>query len=202
MTDLELVERARSGDVSAFEALVGRHHRAAVRAAMAALGSAADADDVAQEAWMAAHARLADFRGQAAFRTWLLTIVWNRALDRRRAIGRLLRRLVHLDEDWQEGSADARSERLLLAAAPLASVGTHARSPEAAALGGDLARALRRLVRTLPAKLRDPLLLAGSGDYTYDEIATMLGTPVGTAKWRVSEARRLIKAKLQRLGYE
>jgi RNA polymerase sigma factor (sigma-70 family) len=92
-TDLDLTEKARDGEVSAFETLVGRHHRAARRAALAALGSAQDADDVAQEAWRAVHARLRDFRGQASIQTWLLTIAWNKALDRRREVGRWLARL-------------------------------------------------------------------------------------------------------------
>jgi DNA-directed RNA polymerase specialized sigma24 family protein len=44
--------------------------------------------------------------------------------------------------------------------------------------------------------LRDTLLLAATGDYTYQEISAMLGTPVGTVKWRVSEARRILSARL------
>ena len=98
VTDLELVERAREGDSDAFGVLVERHHRAALRAAVAALGQAADdADDAVQDAWIAARARLADFRGEAQFRTWLLAIVWHKAADRRRGVGRWLRRLVSLD---------------------------------------------------------------------------------------------------------
>src|SRR5687768_17726831 len=84
VTDLELVERARRGDPDAFGVLVERHHRAALRAAVAALGAVADADDAVQDAWIAARGRLADFRGDAAFRTWLLAIVWRKAADRRR----------------------------------------------------------------------------------------------------------------------
>jgi len=57
---------------------------------------------------------------------------------------------------------------------------------------------LRRLIAALPKKLRDPLLLAGSGEYTYEQISQMLGCPIGTLKWRVSEARRLLKSKLER----
>lgn len=207
MTDQELIDKARDGDVPAFDALVGRHHRAALRAALAALGSAQDADDVTQEAWMAAHARLGDFRGQASFRTWLLTIVWNKALDRRREVGRWLKRLVQLDAGWESSGESGGEARLGQAPAGVESA-TFARgpsawpSPEAQAVTGDLSRRVRRLVRALPAKLRDPLLLAGSGDYTYDEIAAMLGIPAGTVKWRVFEARRQLKARLQRLGYE
>ena len=56
-------------------------------------------------------------------------------------------------------------------------------------------------MKALPPKLRDPLLLAGSGDYSYDEIAAMLAIPVGTVKWRVSEARKQLRVKLTRLGF-
>jgi RNA polymerase sigma-70 factor (ECF subfamily) len=183
VTDQELVERARHGETSAFEALVTRHHQAARRAAIAALGSVDDADDVAQEAWIAAHARLADFQGASSFRTWLLAIVWNKALDRRRQVGRWLRRMVSLDFGGAAGFSEPRP------------------SPERRVLGDELSEQTTRLVRSLSAKLRDPLLLIGSGDYSYDEVAAMLGIPVGTVKWRVSEARRQLRAKLERLGY-
>ena len=192
VTDLELVEHARRGDSDAFGVLVERHHRAALRAAVAALGAADDADDAVQEAWIAARARLADFRGDAAFRTWLLAIVWHKATDRRRGVGRWIRRLVSLDA----GGPDA-----VLAGSPLAIVAAATPSPERAALEGEQQRTIARLVRALPPKLRDPLVLVGSGDYSYDDVAAMLATPVGTVKWRVSEARRQLRVKLTRLGF-
>jgi RNA polymerase sigma-70 factor, ECF subfamily len=200
VTDQDLVELARSGDAVAFEALVGRHHRAALRAAMAALGSADEADDVTQEAWITAHARLHDFRGEASFRTWLLTIVWNKALDRRRQMGRWLQRMVSLDARWESDASDHAREQPTGALA--AALSERRPSPELALLGGDLARRTLRMVRALPARLRDPLLLIGSGEYSYEEVAAMLHAPVGTVKWRVSEARRLLRAKLTRSGYE
>jgi RNA polymerase sigma-70 factor (ECF subfamily) len=58
----------------------------------------------------------------------------------------------------------------------------------------------RREIRRLSPRLRDTLLLAASGHYTYEEIAGMLGVPVGTVKWRVSEARRLVTARLRDAG--
>src|SRR5688572_15359940 len=97
VTDLELVERAREGDSDAFGVLVERHHRAALRAAVAALGRLEEADDAVQEAWIAARDRLGGFRAEAAFRTWLLAIVWHKAADRRRGVTRWLARLVSLD---------------------------------------------------------------------------------------------------------
>ncbi len=63
--------------------------------------------------------------------------------------------------------------------------------------GVELQKRLRRLIAALPKKLRDALLLAGSGDYTYEQISQMLGCPLGTVKWRVSEARKLLKSKLE-----
>jgi RNA polymerase sigma-70 factor, ECF subfamily len=197
VTDHALVEQASRGDAAAFEALVSRHHQAALRAALAALGSATDADDVAQEAWIQAHARLADFRGESSFRTWLLTIVWNKALDRRRQVGRWLQRLVSLTEPADHADRSLEEPTGMIAAA----LSEHRSSPEQAVLDQDLAKGIARMVRALPAKLRDPLLLVGSGDYSYEEVASVLGAPVGTVKWRVSEARRLLRAKLERLGY-
>jgi RNA polymerase sigma-70 factor (ECF subfamily) len=196
VTDLELVERAREGDSDAFGVLVERHHRAALRAAVAALGTADGADDAVQEAWIAARARLGGFRGEAAFRTWLLAIVWHKAADRRRGIRRWLSRLVSIDAAGQEGGIGAAAAPALALA--LATAGE--RSPERAALDAESHRTIAALVKGLPPKLRDPLLLIGSGEYGYDEVAAMLGAPVGTVKWRVSEARRQLRVKLTRLG--
>jgi RNA polymerase sigma-70 factor (ECF subfamily) len=193
VTDLELVERAREGDSDAFGVLVERHHRAALRAAVAALGRADEADDAVQEAWIAARDRLDGFRGEAAFRTWLLAIVWHKAADRRRGVTRWLARLVSLDG----GTAPAVGDTAPL----LAFVDSGTTTPERRALDGEQQRTVAGLVKTLPPKLRDPLLLIGSGDYSYDEVASMLAIPVGTVKWRVSDARRQLRVKLTRLGF-
>ena len=190
VTDLELVERAQRGDSDAFGVLVERHHRAALRAAVAALGAVDEADDAVQEAWIAARDRLAGFRGDAAFRTWLLAIVWHKATDRRRGVGRWVRRLVSMDAGEETP-----------AAVPSLAFAAGGPSPERAALDGEQQRTIARLVRALPPKLRDPLVLVGSGDYSYDDVAAMLATPVGTVKWRVSEARRQLRVKLTRLGF-
>ena len=74
-------------------------------------------------------------------------------------------------------------------------------TPDAALESTELQRDIRRLIRTLPRKLRDALLLAGTGEHTYDEIGRILNAPVGTVKWRVAEARRVLKRKLAAMGY-
>jgi RNA polymerase sigma-70 factor (ECF subfamily) len=74
-------------------------------------------------------------------------------------------------------------------------------TPDAMLITRELAQAIAQVVRALPRKLRDPFLLAASGEHRYEDIAMMLGIPVGTVKWRVSESRRLIRIKLDRMGY-
>jgi RNA polymerase sigma-70 factor (ECF subfamily) len=75
------------------------------------------------------------------------------------------------------------------------------RSQEETVVDDELQRNVTRLIGTLPRKLRDALLLAGTGEHTYEQISQMLGAPLGTVKWRVSEARRVLKQKLAALGY-
>ena len=81
----ELLDQARAGSHEAFGELVTLHERAVFRVTLAALGHRDDAMDAAQDAFVVAWRKLAGFRGDAAFRTWLLTIAWRKALDRRRA---------------------------------------------------------------------------------------------------------------------
>jgi RNA polymerase sigma factor (sigma-70 family) len=86
--EAELVERARGGDHDAYEALMRKHERAAFRTALLIVDSAADAEDVVQEAFVKAYRALGRFRPGAAFRPWLLRIVGNEARNHRRASGR------------------------------------------------------------------------------------------------------------------
>jgi len=188
VSDAELVRRAREGDSSAFGELVRRHQSAAYRAARAVLGSHQDAEDAAQDAALQAYRRLHTFRGEASFKTWLLTITWHEAINRRRSVTRLLRRLVQAGrapEPEQTGFEPA-------AATP---------TPEDAAAAEELRRAIRDAIRALPAKFRDTLLLAQSGTCSYDDIAAIVGAPLGTVKWRVSEARRLVRLRLRERGF-
>jgi RNA polymerase sigma-70 factor (ECF subfamily) len=183
VTDAELVERARSGDSDAFGILVERHRSAVYRSALAVLGSPADAEDVAQEALVSAYQKLEGFRGDAAFKTWVLTITWRQAIDRRRSLAMRLKRFIAPAEDAFPEVAEPGP------------------GPDAMVVGTEFRDQVRRLIARLPPKLRDPLLLWASGDYSYEEMARVLNIPSGTAKWRVMEARRQLREKLLRLGY-
>jgi RNA polymerase sigma-70 factor (ECF subfamily) len=184
-----LAMRARAGDADAFGALIDLHGRAARRIALVALGNAADADEAVQDACLTAWRRVASLDDPAAFRAWLLRITWRKALDRRRSVTRWMRRVTTPSVDtpgasdpWDVAAADMPDQ-------------------EDALLSRERDRAIARVIRALPDKLRDPFLLAATGEHRYEDIAVLLKLPLGTVKWRMFEARRVIKEKLARLGF-
>ena len=189
--DLELVRRAQAGEVEAFGDLVERNRRAVFRAALAAVGNATEADDVAQEAFVTAFQKLSGFRGESSFKTWLLTITWRKAIDRRKSVTRWMQKLVGPQTHGESGEEWD----------PMQGLASGGQSQEDELMTSDLQRRLRPLIASLPKKLRDALLLAGSGDHSYDEIGKMLKIPTGTVKWRVSEARKVLKQKMTSMGY-
>ena len=188
MSDVDLVTQARQGDPAAFGELVDRHRRAVYRAALAALGSHADAEDAAQDAFLLAYRRIESFRGEASFKTWLLTIAWHQAINRRRSLASVWRRMVAPKTDDEAVSMMAN----IAAAGP---------TPEQAAADQQLRRGIHDAIRALSPKLRDVLLLAQAGEYSYEEIGAMLKAPSGMIKWRVSQARRNVRAYLREHGY-
>jgi RNA polymerase sigma-70 factor (ECF subfamily) len=181
---VRLVALARTGDRAAFGRLIEDHLTAARRLALAAVGQAMDADEAVQEASVAAWTRLHSLQEPAAFRGWFMRIVWRKAIDRRRSL-----------RSWFErfGASSPDDRPMEFAAA--------GPSPDAILISRELEMAIAQVVRALPKKLRDPFLLAASGDHRYEEIATLLAIPIGTVKWRISEARRLIRIKLDRMGH-
>jgi RNA polymerase sigma-70 factor (ECF subfamily) len=193
VTDADLVARARQGDTAAFGELIDRHRPAVYRAALAALGSHADAEDAAQDAFLAAYRRLDSFRGEASFKTWLLTITWHSAINRRRSLIRLWQRLVEPPLSALRDGAEELS--------PFDGVASSGPTPEQAAADNQLRRDVLVAIRGLSPKLRDALLLTQAGTYSYDEIAAMLRVPTGTGKWRGSEARKVIRKRLGERGY-
>jgi RNA polymerase sigma-70 factor (ECF subfamily) len=156
VTDEELVARACAGDTAAFDQLVSRHQTAAYRAALAALRDREDAEEATQDALVRAWSSLRRFRGDASFRTWLLTIVWHCALSRRRSVARWWRRKAPLDDAQLVAATEPGADRS----------------------DRDLRRHVAAAIETLSPKLRDTLLLAQSGEYDYEAIGTMLSVPV------------------------
>lgn len=180
-----LVEAARGGDREAFGDLVALHERIVLRTTLAALRAREDAEDAAQDAFVVAWQKLSGFRGEATFRTWLLTIAWRKALDRRRQRQTWWTRV-------RAGAARPGTDEI----DPIEALPGGGPDPERIAVSVDLARHVRIAIAQLSPKLRDTLLLAATGEHTYEEIAAILDVPLGTVKWRVAEARRLVNERV------
>ena len=112
--DEELVARAKRGERDAYEEIVRRHQNIAFRTAWVITGSAADAEEAAQDAFVKAHRALGRFREGAPLRPWLLTIVANEARNRARAAGRRERLALRVAEERRPGGAVPSPEAALL----------------------------------------------------------------------------------------
>jgi len=175
-----LVQLAAAGDQNAQAALFERYRAAAYTVAFRITGRAEDALDVVQDSFIAAFSRLGEFHQESTFKTWLLRIVTNRALDVLRA--RRLR--VALPLETQNGGS-------LPVLAPEVSDAAESR---------DLVERIRAALEKLPPDQRAVFALYAGGDMTYGQIAEVLGIPVGTVMSRLYHARRRLYALLSDLA--
>lgn len=172
-TDDALVERARRGEIAAFEQLVARHQAVAFRAAFVLCRDAADAEEAAQDAFVKAFRALPRFRAGAPLRPWLLTIVANEARNRARAAGRR-RRLA---------------ERAAAEAPPVP-------SPEALTVGGERDAQLRAAIARLDERDREVIWLRFFADLSEAETAAVLRCRPGTVKSRTSRALARLRTEV------
>lgn len=173
----EFVSRLRAGDRRAFEELVRTQQHRVYGLALRMLGDAAEAQDVAQEAFLRAHRGLAEFRGDARLSTWLYAIVSRLCLNR---LTGGERRLTRDGEKTLSRIADARP------------------GPDQAVEQGELEEALHRAIGELPEERRIVVVLRDVEGLAYEEIAEVLDLPVGTVRSRLHRARLDLKEKLER----
>lgn len=187
VTEMRLVASATAGDRGARQELFTCHREAAYRVAYRITGRAEDALDVVQDSFIAAFAKLDRFQGESGFRTWLLRIVTNRALDFLRA--RKVRLAIPLDTVG-DGAAPT----------PAARTAGRIDAPSAPAETRELGERLRQAVETLPAEQRAVFSLYATGEMTYGEIAEVLGIPIGTVMSRLYHARRRLREQVPDLA--
>lgn len=168
VSDESLAAAAAEGDADAFSLLLERHYDGVFRLAFRLTGIKAEAEDLTQDICAALAAKLAKFRGEAKFTTWLWRVVVNAAHDRRRRAATHAR---HAD-GWGDWEVDRRA----------------ADEETAEALDW-----LGQAMRALPDDLRDTLALV-LDDATHDEAAEVLGISPGTVSWRISEAKKRLRA--------
>jgi RNA polymerase sigma factor (sigma-70 family) len=169
----DLIGRAQRGDKDAYEELVHAYQGIAFRTAYVLAGSAADAEEAAQDGFVKAWRALGRFRLGAPFRPWLLRIVANEARNRRRSAGRRVQLAVRAATEQASGDA--------------------APSPETVLLSAEQSRALIAAVNELPEEQRSVISLRYFVGLSEQEVAETLELPTGTIKSRTSRA-------LERLG--
>jgi RNA polymerase sigma-70 factor (ECF subfamily) len=181
----DAVERARAGDRVAFEELMEEHLPRVWSVVWRILRHREDTEDVVQEVFLAAHQALSDYRGEALFSTWLHRIAVNRALNHRRLAAERLRR-ASLPLSGPTGSPDPAPEARL-AAPP----GTS--SPLRALESAELRRRLAECLEKLPPIWRAAIALRDGESHSYQEIAAILGTALGTVRSRLARARLALR---------
>jgi len=169
--DQALVAAALGGRPAAFGTLVERYDRAIYHLAYRTLRDQEEARDVAQEAFFKAYRSLRTFKPGAKFSTWIFSITYHACCDR------LARRKRYSNEELPERADQAAG-------------------PEAEAIASDEARRLRAAIEALPEKYRTVITLYHLQGRQYDEIAQVLGMPMGTVKTHLFRAKEQLRRLL------
>ena len=171
VSDQDLVAGTLAGNGQDFEVLVGRYERAVYNLALRMLQNVEDAKDATQESFFKAFRSLRTFKAGAKFSTWILAIAYNASCDR-------LSKRRHLSGSEIPDRADPRP------------------GPAEETEREDEAQRLRRTIDALPEKYRAVITLYHLQGKQYDEIATILGVPMGTVKTHLFRAKELLRRRL------
>lgn len=183
LNDAALVRRSLDGDREAFGVLVSRHARSILSVTSRMLGPTADAEDVAQETFVAAFKSLSSFQFDAKFSTWLYRIAVNKCTD----VLRARRPTVSLDDTGDEGGVawEAADED----------------TPHSELEQIELAWELDRGIQALPHLYRESFVLKHIEGLGYDEMSEILGVHRDTLKMRVYKARTMLCQSLAHLRH-
>jgi len=182
--DQQLVERAQHGDKHAFELLVIKYQRKLGRLLSRFIRDAAEIEDVTQEAFIKAYRALPSFRGDSAFYTWLYRIGINTAKNYLVAMGRRAPTTTEFDVADAETFDDGEQ---------LKDVNT----PENELMSKQIAKTVNQTLQDLPGELRTAITLREIDGLSYEDIATIMGCPIGTVRSRIFRAREAIAEKLR-----
>lgn len=180
----DLVRRARRGDARAFEELARMNERALYRHVYRVVGTAEDAEDVVQDAFVSVWRSLSSFQG-GSFRAWLFRIATNRAIDvirSRRRRGELPLEPEDDEVEWSEPAAPGPG-------------------PLELASQSEAFAAVEEALTAVPAEQRAALLLRDVEGCSYEEIAHITAVEIGTVKSRIHRARLLVRNTLVQRGW-
>ncbi|MEY3337555.1 MAG: polymerase sigma factor [Pseudomonadota bacterium] len=183
-SDLSLVQLAQRGDAGAFDALVRRYQHKVVKLVLRYVRDPAEAEDIAQEAFIKAYRALPRFRGDSAFYTWLYRIAINTAKNVLASRGRSpIQYEVDRSDDDENYDVVANMKDTA--------------TPEALALTEEIRSTVTAAIDSLPEDLRTAIQLRELEGLSYEEIAAAMECPVGTVRSRIFRAREAIDARLR-----
>jgi RNA polymerase sigma-70 factor (ECF subfamily) len=176
MSDHALAQRAASGDLAAFEELYERHNRRVYSLCLRMTQNVAEAEDLAQEAFIQLFRKIGSFRGESAFTTWLHRLTVNQVLMHFRKRG------VRLEQTTDDGETPVQ-------------IVTGTANPNAMPVVDRIA--LDRAIGQLPLGYRTVFILHDVEGHEHEEIARMLGCSVGTSKSQLHKARMKLRMLLR-----
>ena len=188
-SDLSLVRRVQRGERGAYDLLVLKYQHKVVKLVMRYLRNPADAEDVAQEAFVKAYRALPQFRGDSAFYTWLYRIAVNTAkkalVDMKRDPVMTLTALQGADDDDETYRGGMEP--------------TDGETPEALLASKEIAATVNAAIGALSEDLRQAITLREIEGLSYEEISDVMNCPIGTVRSRIFRAREAIAERLRPL---
>jgi RNA polymerase sigma-70 factor (ECF subfamily) len=185
LVDQMLVERVQKGDKSAFDLLIRKYQHRIVSLVSRYVSDSAEAQDVAQEAFIKAYRAIGNFRGDSAFYTWLYRIAINTAKNWLVARSR---RPPASDIDAADAEQYDLDSRL-----------KDRSTPENELLREEIEKTVWAAIAALPEDLRTAIMLREIDGMSYEEIATAMECPIGTVRSRIFRAREAVDEKLKPL---
>ena len=183
-SDLSLVQRVQHGDRGAFDVLVLKYQHKVVKLVMRYVRNPAEAEDIAQDAFIKAYRALPQFRGDSAFYTWLYRIAINTAKN---AVVARDRNPVDFDLDMTNNEESYEMQGRL----------KDSETPEALVLTDEIRTTVNNAIANLPDDLREAIVLRELEGLSYEEIAARMDCPVGTVRSRIFRAREAIDGRLR-----
>ena len=180
--DIDIARSVAAGDQNVLKALMRRHNQTLFRTARSILRDDSEAEDVVQESYLLAYRSIQHYRGEARLATWLIRIVINQAIRRKRRQSR--------DNAIFTDATDSSREEVHEMSE------SHSRSPESAAANSELRQLLESHIDRLPDLYRETFVLRGVEELTVEETAEALDIPEATVRTRFFRARHLLSQGL------
>jgi len=182
----KIVQKVQAGQVKYFEELIKKHEKPVFNFLFRFLGNYHDAEEVAQEVFLAAYRSISQFRGESRFSTWLYRIAINQAKNKEKNLNLSLQRNISIDPVANDSGDN-----------PVLQVPNPGPDPENQQNQKEIQRIVQKEIHLLNPDEAVIILLNDFEERSYDEISNLLDIPVGTVKSRLHRARMVLKRRLE-----